>query len=142
MNYNQFVTAFPKLDTDKSAPAAEAKAERPEGEVVLVGTVMVATGEACHIDVNGAYYELSPKDVFDIQVLTTAERPPAATAETKPPEGKAKGAAGKAPPAPPTPPLALIKMRRNAVLCRRLQVPAAMLATAGTWMQVVPAAAK
>jgi len=140
MNYNQFVAAFPKLDKD--IRAAEARTEKQEEMVVLAATVMAATDGACHIDINGAYYEVSPKDVIDIQVLSpTAEHPPAA--EAKPHSGKGAEAAAKKGPPPPAsslPPVALIKLKRSAVLSQKLQVPAALLAAAGTWMQVVPAA--
>jgi len=127
MNYRQFVAGFRNPE----------RVAEQEGRVVVAGTVLMVTKERCHLDINGAQYEIAADDVIDIEAITPAESPKA-----EPPQGEAppKKESGETQTSPvqQDPVVVLITLSSNAVLCQR--IPAALIAATGIWMNVVPAA--
>jgi len=98
-------------------------------DVTIVGTMLATKSDSCCISVNGTQFEIASSDVIDIQVISPT--PPAQTEKTK-----AAAPAGT-PPSPPVLPTVLIKINGGATLICRTPVQAAVLAAAGTWVQVV-----
>lgn len=120
MKFADLVSKFRKTE-DLSAAAAPMPA-MPAGEVVLAGRVVSATKDACCIDINGAQYELAPGDVMDVQLLsaTAAGKPDAPVKEITSND------------------VVLFKMNGTVTLSRRITVPAALVAAAGTWITLAP----
>ncbi|MBB5046661.1 hypothetical protein HNR60_001409 [Rhodopseudomonas rhenobacensis] len=130
--------AGPASTTDTKAGAAPA-------DVLIVATVLTSS-EAIHlVDLNGAQYEIAAGDVIDIEYPALgpvaaeapppeSEQPPAKEqVDTEPTEERADKPASTQEPR-----LAFIKINPNAVLTRRIEVPAVLVAAAGTWLTVVP----
>ena len=142
MNLDQFAASF--RPAEKAAPPDVAAAEAPASDVVFAATILDATRDLCRIDINGVEYEIPGDDVIDIQVIATpgpgGAAPKADTAEgdeaAEPDEGE--GAEDVI----TGPRVALLKVKATAVLTRQVQVPAVLIAAAGTWMTLVPADCK
>jgi hypothetical protein len=142
MNFDQFATNFQY--PEGSARCGEIGVENQEGDVILAGTILAVTDESCCIDINGAQYEFASGDVIDIQVISPTKTSPVDESEAAktPPDdegGKgydksedAEGASAKR-----GPQTVVIRVNKNAILWRRVPVPAALLAAVGTWMQIV-----
>jgi len=154
MNLDQFATSF--RNPEPTVGCGEIKLETGEpGEVTIAGSMLAVTDTSCCINVNGVQYEVASSDVIDIEVIappktTEPAAPKGAEAAPAVEEGdKAKGKRtaekkdvdkGEAD-VVTGPQTVLIRINKNAVLWRRMPVPAALLAVMGTWMEVVPAEA-
>jgi|GEM_PF-4892463 hypothetical protein len=126
MNFEQFIAGF--QNPEESSLRGEILYGNPTGEVIIAATILTTTKELCCIDINGAQYEIAAGDVIDISDLV-----PAQSEEVAEKKGETTEAAEKAGPR-----LVLIKLKSNAVLERRIAVPASLVAALGTWVQVVP----
>ncbi|HEY0331109.1 MAG TPA: hypothetical protein VGC77_18670 [Rhodopseudomonas sp.] len=131
--------------TSRPAATADGKTDAAPADVLIVATVLTSTDALHLVDLNGAQYEIAAGDVIDIDYPAlgpvAAEAPPAEgeepaakeQADVKPTEeGADKAAATR------EPRLAFIKINPNAILTRRIEVPAVLVAAAGTWLSVVP----
>lgn len=130
MNFDQFTASF--RNPEATDPCAEQPVQNPVGEVLIAGRILSATKELCCIEINGARYEIAGSDVIEISDVI-----PAATTHTA--EKKEKAGEAKVRPGPR---LVMIKLSANAILQTRVRVPAALIAAVGTWVTVVPQAAK
>jgi hypothetical protein len=146
MNYDQFATSF--QNPEESIRCGEISVEAQKEEVVLAGTILAATDKFCCIDINGAQYEIASSDVIDIEVVSpkpsSGAKAEAAQATGEAGEGQKADERAEADAASTTPStrFALIRVNKNAVLLHRIPVPAVLLAAVGTWVKIVPPAAK
>ena len=153
MNFDQFATSF--KNPEPTVACGEIKLEAGEpADVIIAGSMLAVTDSYCCIDINGVQYEVAPGDVIDIEVITppkpaeTAAPEGAEAAPTEETGGKGKGKRTEEKKDVDKPgdvftgaQTVLIRINKNAVLWRKMPVPAALLAVMGTWMQVVPAEA-
>jgi hypothetical protein len=130
MNFDQFTASF--RNPEGTEPCEEQPVQNPVREVLIVGTVLSATKELCCIEINGVRYEIAGRDIIEIGDVIPAAA--TQTAEKKEEAGQAYVSSG--------PRLVMIKLRADAILQTRVRVPAALIAAVGTWVRVVPQAAK
>jgi hypothetical protein len=124
MKFADLVSKFKKGEEPAAAPIKMGVSEAaiPAGEVVLAGRVVTAAKDGCCIDINGAQYDITPGDILDVQLL--------ASAVAGKPDAPVKEITSND--------VVLFKMNGNVNLCRRMFIPAALVAAAGTWLSVAP----
>ncbi|ALK10602.1 hypothetical protein [Blastochloris viridis] len=146
MNLDQQSVGFQA--TPRPAATTDSAADSSPAHVVIVATLLNATDASHFIDLNGTRYEVASEDVIDIQfpALSSAPAPAAessdSTNEQAPPKEEAEGQPAQegSDKDEPTsgPRLALVKIKPTAVLIQHVQVPAILVAAAGTWLAIVP----
>jgi len=147
MNLDQFAASFRPVE--RSVPSCDEEKIEAPSEVIIAGTVLKADKSGCVLEINGATYELSGECVFDIQLVSAAlraAREDAAkgdAAERKDAATK-KDAADKAAEGQDSPEtgMAFVKVKGDAMLTRKVEVPAHMIAATGTWVSLVPVASQ
>lgn len=124
MKFANLVSKFKKVEEPAAAQRdlpAQGNAA-PSDDVVLAGKVLNATRDTCSIDINGAQYDITPGDITDVQLLASAlaGKPDAPVKEVTSND------------------IVLLTISGKVNLCRRVVVPATLVAAAGTWLTVAP----
>lgn len=138
MKFNEFAANFRNPEGKISWGGAQVQG--PSSDVVLAGTVLNTEHATCIIDINGAQYEIPAAEVSDIDVVSRPATGKAAAEESGKDAAPKKSASAKGEKEeaeiPAGPQFALVKVNRNAVVCRRVPVQAAAVAALGTWVSI------
>jgi hypothetical protein len=147
MKFKEFTATF-RNPIEKIA-CGGVQFQEPSGEVVIAGTVLKVEDTFCVIDINGTQYEIPTVEISDIETAFPPASGNAAAEESGKGASQKKGAAAKeekeekeAAGVPAGPQLAVMKVNRNALLCRRVPIQAATVAAVGTWVSITPPATK
>lgn len=144
MNLDQFAASFHPVK--RAVSSCDQTAATSDSHMVIAATVLSANRDLCVLEINGVQYEIPGQDVADIQLA--ALNPAAETTETETAkDGKAPAKAAS--PAEEAPAeaevkagsdLAFLKVKADAVLTRRVDVPVSLIAAMGTWVTLVSTA--
>lgn len=147
MNLDQFAASFHPVK--RAISSCDQTAATSDSHMVIAATVLSANRDLCVLEINGVQYEIPGQDVVDIQLA--ALNPVAKATETTETEtakdGKAPAKAAS--PAEEAPAeaevkagsdLAFLKVKADAVLTRRVDVPVSLIAAMGTWVTLVSTA--
>lgn len=127
MKINEFVSQF----RIPESPAKKEACVPPVEDIFLFAHVLAASKSSCVIEINGVEYEVARENIIEITPLETPDE--------KQSSGGAKSKAKAEPKedATSTQNLAQLQLKRDTMLCKRIEVPAAAVAAVGTWSWVV-----